>query len=90
MNDTSKYKTEEAQNDFKEKYITPIEEAIDAIQGMVDAYEETYEEMLNQLDEWNDKYNEILENNYEKVTYQVELDTTINENSRKLLEYYTD
>lgn len=86
----NKQKNEDKQNAYKEKYIEPIEETIDGIQSLVDQYEETYEEMLSQIDDWQDKYNEILDNNYEKITYQIELDTTISDNAESLLDYYLD
>lgn len=86
----NKQKNEDKQNAYKEKYIDPIEETIDGIQSLVDQYEETYEEMLSQIDDWQDKYNEILDNNYEKITYQIELDTTISDNAESLLDYYLD
>ena len=86
----NKQKNEDKQNEYKEKYIEPIEETIDGIQSLVDQYEETYEEMLSQIDDWQDKYNEILDNNYEKITYQIELDTTISDNAESLLDYYLD
>lgn len=86
----NKQKNEDKQNAYKEKYIDPIEETIDGIQALVDQYEETYEEMLAQIDDWQDKYNEILDNNYEKITYQIELDTTISDNAESILDYYLD
>lgn len=86
----NKQKNEDKQNEYKEKYIEPIEDTIDGIQSLVDQYEETYEEMLSQIDDWQDKYNEILDNNYEKITYQIELDTTISDNAESLLDYYLD
>ena len=86
----NKQKNEDKQNKYKEKYIEPIEDTIDGIQSLVDQYEETYEEMLSQIDDWQDKYNEILDNNYEKITYQIELDTTISDNAESLLDYYLD
>ena len=86
----NKQKNEDKQNEYKEKYIEPIEDVIDGIQSLVDQYEETYEEMLSQIDDWQDKYNEILDNNYEKITYQIELDTTISDNAESLLDYYLD
>lgn len=86
----NKQKNEDKQNEYKEKYIEPIEETIDGIQSLVDQYEETYEEMLSQIDDWQDKYNEILDNNYEKITYQIELDTTISDNAESILDYYLD
>lgn len=86
----NKQKNEDKQNEYKEKYMDPIEETIDGIQALVDQYEETYEEMLSQIDDWQDKYNEILDNNYEKITYQIELDTTISDNAESILDYYLD
>ena len=86
----NKQKNEDKQNEYKEKYIEPIEDTIDGIQSLVDQYEETYEEMLSQIDDWQDKYNEILDNNYEKITYQIELDTTISDNAESILDYYLD
>ena len=81
-------KTKEAQDKFKEKYLDPLDQAIDGINSQVEEYESHIETHLQEIDDWSDKFNEVLENIYEHANTQVELNLTVNDNASKLVDYY--
>lgn len=75
---------EEAEQDV----IDGIQEKIDNLKDAISQYDET-RELIEDLD--NDKEEErrkIQDNNYEKLTYKLELDNTLTENEMKELDYY--
>ena len=47
----------------------------------IEAYEESIEAAREAIQNYMDTYDEMLEKQYEKFTYEVEIKTTINENS---------
>lgn len=81
-------KTKEAQDKFKEKYLDPLDQAIEGINAQVEEYESHIETHLQEIDDWSDKFNEVLENIYEHANTQVELNLTVNDNASKLVDYY--
>ena len=81
-------KTSEAQDEYKKKYIDPIDEAIDHLQGYVDAYEAELQILLDQIDDWSTNYAEILENNLEAANYEIEFRVKINDNAKSWIDYY--
>lgn len=88
IDEMNKKKTKEAQDKFKEKYLDPLDQAIDGINSQVEEYESHIETHLQEIDDWSDKFNEVLENIYEHANTQVELNLTVNDNASKLVDYY--
>ncbi len=56
----------------------------------IEAYEESIEAAREAIQNYMDTYDEMLEKQYEKFTYEVEIKTTINENSLNRIQYYID
>lgn len=56
----------------------------------IEAYEESIESAREAIQNYMDTYDEMLEKQYEKFTYEVEIKTTINENSLNRIQYYID
>lgn len=86
-NNKKNFNTEETQEAFKEKNITPLKEAIDRLQEAIDQYDETRELIEELKTNIEDAYIEWQTQNYEKLTYSLEIKTTINDNDLSLLEY---
>ena len=86
-NNKKNFNTEETQEKFKEKNITPLKEAIDRLQEAIDQYDETRELIEELKTNIEDAYIEWQTQNYEKLTYSLEIKTTINDNDLSLLEY---
>lgn len=84
------FSTSEAQSDYEESVVQPIQDKIDEITDLINQYDETrdtLQELSNELDsafyEWQDK-------NYEKLTYKVEFKIEINDSDLEIIEYYLD
>ena len=84
------FSTSEAQSDYEESVVQPIQDKIDEITDLINQYDETrdtLQELSNELDnafyEWQDK-------NYEKLTYQIEFKIEINDSDLEVVEYYLD
>ncbi len=80
--------TKEAQDEFKEASIVPVEEKIETIKDLISQFDDTrelYEDLQNQVEEafnaWQDK-------NYEKLQYQLELKVEINDAELQKLDYF--
>ena len=86
-NNTKNFKTEEGQSAFRENNITPLAEAISRLQEAIDQYDETRELIEELKENIEDAYIEWQTQNYEKLTYSLEIKTTINDNDLSLLEY---
>ena len=86
-NNKKNFNTEETQEKFKENNITPLKEAIDRLQEAIDQYDETRELIEELKTNIEDAYIEWQTQNYEKLTYSLEIKTTVNDNDLSLLEY---
>ena len=86
-NNKKNFNTAETQEAFKEKNITPLKEAIDRLQEVIDQYDETRELIEELKTNIEDAYIEWQTQNYEKLTYSLEIKTTVNDNDLSLLEY---
>ena len=86
-NNPKNFNTEESQNEYKDKYITPLSEAIDRLQSAIDQYDETRELIQELKDNINEAYTQWLDLNYEKLTYSLEIKTTVNDNDLQYLEH---
>lgn len=84
----NKIKNGDVQSTFYEKRIQPLEEAMSQIEAAVKQYDETRELMIELQEEWNEKYLELLDKNFENLTYQVELKLELTEGSKKLIDYF--
>ena len=86
-NNKKNFNTEETQEKFKENNITPLKEAIDRLQEAIDQYDETRELIEELKTNIEEAYIEWQTQNYEKLTYSLEIKTTVNDNDLSLLEY---
>ena len=86
-NNKKNFNTEETQEAFKEKNITPLKEAIDRLQEAIDQYDETRELIEELKTNIEEAYIDWQTQNYEKLTYSLEIKTTVNDNDLSLLEY---
>ena len=80
--------TKEAQDEFKESTITPIEDKIEEIKDLLNQYDETKELLEDLEDEIDDAYYAWQDSNYEELTYRLELKIDINDAELKKLDYY--
>ena len=86
----SKYagKTEsDASKTAKEK-LDELKDKIDNVKTAISQYDETKGLVEEISEEIQDNLNEIQDNNYEKLSYEIELRVTVNENDKRELEYY--
>ena len=86
-NNPKNFNTEETQNAYKEKYITPLADAINRLQSAIDQYDETRELIQELKDNINEAYTEWLDLNYEKLTYSLEIKVTVNDNDLTYLDH---
>lgn len=86
-NNPKNFNTEETQNEYKEKYITPLADAINRLQSAIDQYDETRELIQELKDNINEAYTEWLDLNYEKLTYSLEIKVTVNDNDLTYLDH---
>jgi hypothetical protein len=85
--DPSNFKTKEAQDEFIEKHVTPLKDQIDALEELINQYDET-RELIEDLDnEARDKFNEWQDNNFEILNYELELKLEVDDAELRKLEY---
>ena len=72
----------------EQEIIDGIQEKIDNLKDAITQYDETRELMEDLDDEEREKRREIQDNNYEKLTYKLELDNIVTDNEMKELDYY--
>lgn len=82
--------TSEAQSDYQEKVIDPIQNKIDELKSLIDQYNETNDLLMELDNELEDQLNEIQDKNYEKLSYTVEIKVEINDRALEELEFYLD
>lgn len=86
-NEPKNFNNEEAQNKYKEKYITPLSDAINRLQSAIDQYDQTRELIEELKDSINDAYTEWQDLNYDKLTYSLEIKVTVNDNDLNYLNH---
>lgn len=83
----NKMSTKDAQDDYKENVLDPLQEKIDALKEAVEQYDET-RELLQDLDQETIEIDYKIEDlNFEKFTYTVELKLEIEERDQEYLDY---
>lgn len=70
------------------KRLDKFKDQIDNLKDAISQYDETKDLIQEISEEIQDNLNEIRSNNYEKLSYKIELRVTVNENDKKELEYY--
>ena len=80
--------TKDEQDAYKEAFIDPLQEKIDAFNTAVDLYYETLNIIQDNNDLIQEKMDQQMENNFEKWSGELELDIAINERDLEILEYY--
>ena len=86
----SKYagKIESDASKAAKKRLEKFKDQIDNLKDAISQYDETKNLVEEISEEIQDNLNEIRSNNYEKLSYKIELRITVNENDKKELEYY--
>ena len=78
----------ETADEAEQKKIEAIQEKIEELKSAISQYDET-RELLEDLDnELEDKFNEWQDNNYEKLTYSLELKLEINDMELERIDYF--
>ena len=80
--------TKDEQDAYKEAFIDPLQEKIDAFEAAVELYYETLNIIQDNNDLIQEKMDQQMENNFEKWSGELELDIAINERDLEILEYY--
>ena len=87
-NKMNSFTSKDAQEKYEESTFKPIQEKIEALKEVIKQYDET-RELLEDLDnEIDDKFYEWQDNNYEKLTYSLELKLEINDMELERLDYF--
>ena len=86
----SKYagKTESDASKAAKEKLDELKNKIDNVKTAISQYDETKGLVEEISEEIQDNLNEIQDNNYEKLSYEIELRVTVNENDKRELEYY--
>lgn len=81
-------KTESDASKAAKEKLDELKDKIDNVKTAISQYDETKGLVEEISEEIKDNLNEIQDNNYEKLSYEIELRVTVNENDKRELEYY--
>jgi len=81
-------KTKEAQDNYEEKYVKPLQDKIEALKDAIAQYDETRELLEDLENDEIDKQYELQDNNYEQLNYKLEIETELVEIDQKEIDYY--
>ena len=79
-------KTDEERQAYKEQFYDPLVDTFDWLEELIVAYDEANEKIKETEDAIKDARKEIQANNYEKITYAIDLELEINELDLQKLE----
>lgn len=83
----NKMKSADEQSTYKENYLDKTKEKIDNLKAALEQYEDTRQIIKDLEDQINDLYDTIQQQNYDKLTYKLELKVQIEDNEIKRLDY---
>lgn len=78
----------ETADEAEQKKIEAIQEKIEELKSAISQYDETRELLEDLNNELEDKFNEWQDNNYEKLTYSLELKLEINDMELERIDYF--
>ena len=82
-----KMSTKEAQDEFQESTVQPIQDKIDELKELIEQYDETKELMEDLEDEALEALHAWQDSNYEELQLKLELKLEINDDELKMLEF---
>ena len=85
-----KMSTKEAQDEFQESTIQPIQDKIDELKGLISQYDTTKELLEDLEDEIDEAFYAWQDRNYEELQLKLELKLEVNDTELKKLEYFLD
>lgn len=85
-----KMSTKEAQDEFQESTIQPIQDKIDELKELISQYDTTKELLEDLEDEIDEAFYAWQDSNYEELQLKLELKLEVNDTELKKLEYFLD
>ncbi len=82
--------TKEAQDEFKEATVQPIQDKIEELKKLISQYDDTKELLEDLQDEIDEAFYAWQDSNYEELTYKLELKLEVNDAELQKLEYFLD
>jgi hypothetical protein len=82
------FSTKEEQDKYEESTLKPIQEKIDELKSAILQYDTTKKEVRDLQNLIDDAYYKWQDNNYEKLTYSLELKLEINDMELERIDYY--
>lgn len=82
------FATKEEQDAYQESTLDPLNKKIEEIKNLVDIYDSTQDLLVDVDNQIRDALNEWQDQNYEILTYKIELQIEINDMEQERLDYY--
>ena len=84
----NEFATQEEQEAYEETVLEPLRKKIEELEAAIALYEETLDTIDDAEAEMEEKTDQIMENNYNKIMEGLQLEITVNEQDLELLDYY--
>ena len=82
------FATKEEQDAYQESTLDPLNKKIEEIKNLIDTYDSTQDLLVEVDNQIRDALNEWQDQNYEILTYKIELQIEINDLEQERLDYY--
>lgn len=82
------FATKEEQDAYQESTLDPLNKKIEEIKNLIDTYDNTQDLLVDVDNQIRDALNEWQDQNYEILTYKIELQIEINDLEQERLDYY--
>lgn len=82
------FATKEEQDAYQESTLDPLNKKIEEIKNLIDTYDNTQDLLVEVDNQIRDALNEWQDQNYEILTYKIELQIEINDLEQERLDYY--
>lgn len=82
------FATKEEQDTYQESTLNPLNKKIEEIKNLIDTYDNTSDLLVEVDNQIRDALNEWQDQNYEILTYKIELQIEINDLEQERLDYY--
>lgn len=83
----NKFATKDEQDKYVADVIDPLQKKIEELKSAMAQYDETRELLEDIDDQIDDKWNEWQDNNYEQLTYKLELKLELNDSDLEVIDY---
>jgi hypothetical protein len=84
----NEFATQEEQDAYEETVLEPLRKKIEELEAAIALYEDTLDTIDDAEAEMEEKADQIMENNYNKIMEGLQLEITVNEQDLELLDYY--